>query len=79
MEKVNKVHFYLTRDLNGLLTLWFSKPKREGDEWGSNWHSHSIPITYGAEISDFCLNYHDYDNLTWDDEPLEVFINCDNL
>lgn len=76
---MNKVHFYLTRDKNYCLKLWFSMPKRDGDEWISSYHSYSNVIAYGAEIGDFGLNLHDYDNLTWDDGPLEVFINCDNL
>lgn len=78
MEKINKVHFYLTRDVDGPLTLWFSKPKREGDVWYSDYDAYSFPIAFDTEISDFCLNHHDYDNLAWYDEPLEVFVNCDN-
>lgn len=79
MEKINKVHFYLTRNKNSLLILWFSKPKRDVDEWVSDMYSYSTLIAYEGELEDFGLNKYDYDNLTWDDEPLEVFINADNL
>lgn len=77
-KKKNKVHFYVTKDKNGVLILWFGKPKRAvlSELWYGcdevRW------ITY--KVSDFHLynlNPKDFDNLKWEDEPLEVFLNLE--
>ena len=69
----NNVHFYVARDKNGELWLYISKPIRTIDEF--------VLCNYGKTIisskyfSKYGLNEKDYDNLKWEDEPVEVFIN----
>ena len=73
-ESMNKVHFYVARDKDGTLNLWFNKPKRAVNFW------------YGQQkqdgwkaIEEFIQNKHEIDGkqfpkLTWDDEPIEVMV-----
>lgn len=69
----NKVHFYVARDENEDLWLYLGKPARTIDE--------ILACNYGTVIalskyfSEYGLNENDYDNLTWEDEPVEVFLN----
>lgn len=69
----NKIHFYVARDISGDLWLYLGKPVRIIDEF--------IACNYGKAIvlskyfSKYGLNENDYDNLTWEDEPVEVFLN----
>lgn len=80
-KKKNKVHFYVTRDSNplseGLLKLWINKPDRGVDIWynGKSWARH---IAAGNNLELFRLNLSDYDNLKWEDEPIEVFLNLED-
>lgn len=79
-KSYNKVHFYITRDSNpldkGLLNLWINKPCRGVDIWyaGKSWARH---IAAGSNLELFGLNLSDYDNLKWEDEPVEVFLNLE--
>ena len=73
-ESMNKVHFYVARDKDGTLNLWFNKPKRAVNFW------------YGQQkqdgwkaIEEFIQNKHEIDGkqlpkLTWKDEPISVYI-----
>lgn len=72
----NKVHFYVTRDKNGELYLWFCKPCRSLEEWIDI--DYNPIIASGLEFNHFGLNYKDYDNLKWEDEPVEVFLNLED-
>lgn len=71
----NNVHFYVARDKSGCLYLHIGKPFRDNFEFSNNlemyYRLHSDSFKY------FSLNEHDYDNLTWEDEPVEVFINME--
>ena len=67
----NRVHFYVARDINGSLWLYLSKPVRYDTEF----RSHSNLYLTNQEAQRFGLNKNDYDNLKWEDEPLEVFVN----
>lgn len=68
----NKVHFYVTRDKNGELTIWLGKPYRGLERW--------VRVEYSIEIGNeddffiYGLNKHDYTNLKWEDEPMEVIL-----
>ena len=70
----NNVHFYVARDINEDLWLYIGKPFR-----GNSIFCSSVGNRYFAILShdfnSFGLNEKDYDNLRWEDEPVEVFIN----
>ena len=70
----NNVHFYVARDMNDDLWLYIGKPFR-----GNSIFCSSVGDRYFAILShdfnSFGLNEKDYDNLRWEDEPVEVFIN----
>ena len=73
VKSKNKVHFYVARDEDEDLWLYIGKPVRTTDEF--------LACNYGKAIvlskyfSKYGLNENDYDNLTWEDEPIEVFLN----
>ena len=75
-KPVNRVHFYVARDMDGMLYLYIGKPVKTTDEF--------IACNYGKIIisskcfSEYGLNENDYDNLKWEDEPVEVFLNMEN-
>lgn len=75
-SKVNKVHFYVTRDKNSSLNLWLNKPVRHKDIWGTGGLSHFI-VTQ-QYFGNFGLNPSDYNNLNWEDEPVEIFLNMED-
>lgn len=72
-EPKNNVHFYVARDKNGSLFLYFGKPYREGNIFKVNKYQYLYYT--GGNLARFGLNEKDYDNLKWEDEPVEVFIN----
>lgn len=72
----NKVHFYVARDKSGELYLWFRKPYRSIERWVNIDHSWIVACSF--EFNHYGLNYKDYDNLKWEDEPLEVFLNLED-
>ena len=72
----NDVHFYVTRDTRGILELWIGKPKRiYGKYWGSEQGNAVSLLTNEKYINDFNWNKSDFDNLKYEDEPAEVFLN----
>ena len=72
-EPRNKVHFYVARDKNDELFLYMGKPFRGIDRFHP--HLNGCIITNEDDFSNFGLNKDDYDNLKWEDEPVEVFLN----
>ena len=74
-NKKNNVHFYVAREKNGILLLYFGKPYRTNSVYYTE-KSQSLPST-GAYISNFGLNENDFANLKWGDEPVEVFLDMD--
>lgn len=68
----NKIHFYVARDKNGTLWLYIGKPIRKTSMF--------ISCPYGKMIidennfSNYGLNVHDFINLKWEDEPVEIFV-----
>lgn len=75
----NKVHFYVTRDIDRRLELWIGKPIRiYGKYWIYESEDAVSKITDNKSINNFNLNISNFDNLTYDDEPVEVFLNLDN-
>ena len=75
-EPINKVHFYVARDMDGKLFLYIGKPVRKSDEF--------LPgndvklVAPSRKFSQCGLNKNDYADLKWEDEPVEVFINMEN-
>ena len=73
----NKVRFYVARDRsNNTLYIYLSKPRRDISKF--------YPSTNGSIIAiqdyfyKFGLNEKDFDNLKFEDEPVEVFLNLEN-
>ena len=56
-------------------TLRIGKPKRiYGKYWGHEQGNAVSLLTNERYINDFNLNISDFDNLKWEDEPIEVFL-----
>lgn len=64
----NNVHFYVARDKNTILYLYLGKPKR-------SYYSFT-PCKKGycfmSDFQKFGLNPDDFNNLKWEDEPVEL-------
>ena len=67
----NNVHFYIARDKDEKLWLYIGKPIRIDTVFASEVN---INLT-GRNFYSLDLNKNDYDNLKWEDEPIEVFLN----
>lgn len=76
-RKKNKVHFYITRNKDGKLFLWIGKPRRVPvvKRWVG--YNEVTWITSSDNIRAYNLNPKDFDNLKWEDEPKEVFLNME--
>ena len=72
----NKVHFYVARDKTGELFLYMGKPFRSIERFHACYNG--CIITDINSFYDFDLNKNDFDNLKWEDEPVEVFINMED-
>ena len=73
----NNVHFYVARDeYSEHLYLYLGKPCRDTDRF------HACDKGSIVEIEDFLYNFglntKDFENLTFEDEPVEVFLNLEN-
>ena len=75
-EPMNNVHFYVARDKNGELFLYMGKPFRGINKFHPD--QNGCIITSDDDLSNFGLNKDDYDNLKWEDEPIEVFLNLED-
>ena len=71
-EQCNNVHFYVARDKDGKLFLYMGKPIRKVGIFASSRFGHFI--CQEKYFSKYGLNVRDFDNLKWEDDPLEVFI-----
>ena len=72
IRKINKIHFYVTRDKNGVLCLWLNKPYRGLEMWVNVDNSHVLAINDDFKLFNF--NVENYNNLTFEDDPLEVYL-----
>lgn len=77
-DKSNKVHFYVTRNKYKNLCLFLGKPIRCEDQGVFIPQKHGCSMSYNSFLKDFGLNIDDYKNLTWNDEPVEVFLNLED-
>ena len=75
-KKRNRVHFYVARDDSGRLWLYISKPIRAALGFIPNINGRLLALE--GEFSKYGLDANDYDNLKWEDEPIEVFVNMEN-
>ena len=75
-KKINRVHFYVARDMDGGLYLYLGKPFRGDGEFYGNKDANAFTLT--GNFRRFGLNKNDYKNLHWKDEPVEVFVNMED-
>ena len=75
-EPKNNVHFYVARDKNDELFLYMGKPFRGIDRFHE--YQNGCIITGDNNFYNFDLSKNDFDNLKWEDEPVEVFINMED-
>ena len=74
-EPKNNVHFYVARDRGGELYLYMDKPIRFENFFA---RGRGEILLSSDSFPKFGLNVHDFDNLKWEDEPVEVFINMED-
>ena len=75
-KPTNRVHFYVVSDRVGTLWLCMGKPVRTS--MGFICCNGSQFIVSAMNFSQYGLNMRDFDNLKWEDEPVEVFINMED-
>lgn len=71
----NNVHFYVARDHDYSLNLYLGKPKRSCYYFLSC--RSGLHLGEATHFQRFGLNYNDFKDLKWEDEPVEVFINIE--
>ena len=73
----NNVHFYVVRDKsNNLLYLYLGKPRRDTNKFYSS--NKGCIVEREEFLYNFKLNTKDFENLKFEDEPVEVFLNLGN-
>ena len=77
-EPVNKVHFYVARDKDGTLRLYMGKPIRLESTFVSCWKEGGKCMGLDSDLRMYGLNENDYADITWECEPLEVFVNMED-
>lgn len=75
-EPMNKVHFYVARDKDDFLILYLGKPFRCADCFNNNIKMLCLLDSYS--FKKFGLNKKDFQDLKWEDEPIEVFLNLED-
>ena len=75
-EQSNKVHFYVARDVDGLLWLYMCKPVRPEQIFKKMPCGEIIVGEYF--FSSYGLDVNDYARLKSEDDPVEVFINMED-
>ena len=71
----NRVHFYVSRDMDGRLYLYLGKPLRGIAEFHGVAGKNIFVLT--NNFKSFGLNQDDFKDLKWEDEPVEVFVNME--
>ena len=77
-EPSNRVRFYVARDKDGTLRLYMGKPIRRESAFVSCWEEGGACIGLDSDLRMYGLNENDYEYVTWECEPLEVFINMED-
>ena len=75
-EPRNNVHFYVARDKNNKLWLYIGKPIRIDNGFADDVRNGVFMLTSYLEY--LGINKEDYEDLKWEDEPVEVFINMED-
>ena len=75
-KKRNRVHFYVSRDMDGRLYLYLGKPLRGIAEFHGVAGKNIFVLTNNFKT--FGLNQDDFKDLKWEDEPVEVFVNMED-
>ena len=76
-KKINRVHFYVAKDMDGNLWLYMGKPNRGVNEFEPASNEYCVILT-DNNFEVFGLNENDYKDLKWEDEPVEVFVNMED-
>lgn len=74
-QKINRVHFYVARDMDGRLYLYLGKPLSGIAEFHGVAGKNIFVLT--NNLKRFGLNTDDFKYLKWEDEPVEVFLNLE--
>lgn len=77
-KPINKVHFYVARDLDGSLWLFIGKPFRKATTFHTPMPYCWVRLKHRDVFKYFGLNENDYANLKWEDDPVEVFVNMED-
>lgn len=77
-KKINRVHFYVARDKNGLLYLYLGKPERTYSTFVGICVSCVGLIEDEHDFKKSGLKSDDFKDLKWEDEPVEVFVNMED-
>lgn len=72
----NNVHFYVARDkCTNILYLYLGKPRRDTDRFHAC--DNGAIVEMEGFLYNFGLNPKDFENLKFEDEPVEVFLNLE--
>lgn len=77
-KKINRVHFYVAKDMDGLLYLYVGKPERAYSCFLANCGDCIGRLEKEYDFRKFGLNPNDFKDLKWEDEPVEVFVNMED-
>ena len=72
----NRVHFYIARDMDGMIYLYLGKPLRGIADFHGVAGKNIFVLT--NNFKSFGLKQDDFKDLKWEDEPLEVFVNMED-
>ena len=76
-KKINRVHFFVARDMDGLLYLYLGKPERTYSTFVGICVSCIQLIEDEYDFKKSGVKSDDFKDLKWEDEPVEVFINME--
>lgn len=77
-KKINRVHFYVARDKNGLLYLYVGKPERAYSCFLATSGACICRMEKECDFKKFGLKTDDFKDHKWEDEPVEVFLNMED-
>ena len=75
VKSKNKVHFYVARSIDGDLWLYLGKPERRSYSFINSYEACGTLMVNERHFKHFGLNPDDFNDLKWEDEPVEVFLN----
>ena len=75
-KKRNRVHFYVARDMDGMIYIYLGKPIRGIAEFHGVAGKNIFVLT--NNLKSFGLNHNDFKDLKLEDEPVEVFVNMED-